>query len=113
MAAFVKGIGEQLRGREMAGRISESTMRRVDWLAVAIGNLGGPNRAAKRLGLSPQTVYTWITKGLRGVDFAKVYNLSKEGDVPLEYLARRLGPWDGPMELPKLNDEGADFDDEA
>ena len=73
-----------------------------DWLAIAIGNLGGPAAAARALGVSRQTVYGWVDDGLAKASFEKVVMLSVKADVPLEYLAKRLGPWDKPLELPKL-----------
>ena len=92
MSAFLSGINEELRGREMAGRVSETTTRGLDWLAVAIGNLGGPGPAARSLNVSRQTIYAWLSDGLAGVAFEKICLISSKGDVPLEYLARRLGP---------------------
>lgn len=99
MAAFVREVGEQLRAAVVAGRGDEGDrMKRVDWLAFAIGRLGGPTRAAEKLGVSEQTVYTWLGKGLHKVQFSKMVALSKAAHVPLEYLGERMGPWDGPME---------------
>lgn len=101
MAAFVSAMQGQVREAEMAGRAGDSAMKNWDWLAVAIGRLGGPSRAAEALNVSRQSVYTWLERGLGKVTFDKIYELHKKSDVPLEYLGRRLGPHRGPMELPK------------
>jgi len=93
MSAWVDVVSRRLRGREVAGKIPEETRKRVDWLAVAIGNLGGIESAALAVGVSKQTVYTWLDKGLARTEFSRVAALAEKGDVPLEYLSRRLGPW--------------------
>lgn len=101
MAAFVSAMTREVRGRELAGRMGEADMKGLDWLAVAIGNLGGVARAASTLHVQRQTVYNWLNQGLGNVEFSQVVEISKAGDVPLEYLARRLGPFDGELTLPK------------
>jgi len=70
-------------------------VQRIDWLAVAIGNLRGITPAAKALKVSQKTIYAWLDEGLAGLPFAKVIEISEVGDVPLSYLAKRLGPWKG------------------
>jgi len=72
-------------------------LRKVDWLAVAIGNIGSPKKAAGKLATTEGTVYEWLERGLATVPFYCVVQLSKFGDVPLEYLARRLGPDEAAM----------------
>jgi hypothetical protein len=64
-------------------------------LAVAIGNLRGITPAAKALKVSQKTIYAWLDEGLAGVPFSKVIEISEVGDVPLDYLAKRLAPWTG------------------
>lgn len=93
MSAFVSGLMLELEGREAIGKLSEAKLRRIDWLAVAVGNLGGIGPASRVLGFSRQTIYTWLEEGLGGVSFDKVTKLSQMGDVPLEYLSRRLSVW--------------------
>jgi hypothetical protein len=70
-------------------------VERVDWLAVAIGNQRSIPQAARNLGVSPKVIYGWLDKGLASVPFGMVSKLSEVGDVPLEYLKRRTGPWKG------------------
>jgi hypothetical protein len=82
--------------REAQMRTKEIVMaKRIDWLAVAIGNQRSIAQAATNLGVSAKVIYAWLEEGLGGVSFDKVVKLSEKGDVPLEYLARRLGPWTG------------------
>lgn len=88
-AALIKAVSEHLRETEAMGRADEHK-RDVDWLAFAIGRLGNPAAAARQLGVSPQTVYTWISGGLEKVAFGKMVRLSKLTHVPLELLAERL-----------------------
>jgi hypothetical protein len=104
MAGFVSAIASEVRRMEAAGRVDEARMKRIDWLAVAIGNLGGPGPATRVLGLSRQTVYTWLNEGLGKTAFEHVVALSNAADVPLEYLARRLGPWAEALEVPRQED---------
>lgn len=70
-----------------------SLVRGTDWLAVAIGNMGGIGQAARKMGVSRQTIYNWLEQGLGTIEFEKVVRLAKQADVPLDYIARRLGPW--------------------
>ena len=65
-------------------------LERLDWLAVAIHNVGGISKAAKQLGVSQMLLCSWLENGLSRVKFESVVKLSELGDVPLEFLARRL-----------------------
>jgi hypothetical protein len=65
----------------------------IDWLGVAIGRLGGPGRAATKLGISRQQVYRWLEAGLGQVSFAKIVLLSELSRIPLYVLAERLEPY--------------------
>ncbi len=77
---------------------------KMDWLALALGTLGGAAPAARACGASQKTVYAWLNHGLGKAAFDKVVKLSEKSNVPLEYLARRLGPWRGPFKLPSWSD---------
>ncbi len=65
-----------------------------DWLGYAVEKLGGPGKAAAQIGISRQTLYTWLEEGLGSAPFRKVVKISELADVPLDYLQRRLGPYD-------------------
>ena len=54
----------------------------------------------RRLGVKSAKVIYWLDHGLGDVPFATVVKISWMGDVPLEFLGRRLGPWnDAPRDL--------------
>jgi hypothetical protein len=97
MAAFVSAMQQEVRKREHVGRVDERT-REFDWLAVAIGNLGGPGPAARAMSTSRQTIHNWLDQGVGHVAFDKVALLSQKARVPLELLRR--GPWKGEFDLP-------------
>lgn len=90
MAGMITGLAIDLRKREAMGKSEVERLSSMDWLAVAIGNLGGVVPAAKALKVSRQTIHAWLTYGLADVSFDKIVRLSEGGDVPMEYLARRL-----------------------
>ena len=73
-------------------------VNRVDWLAVAVGNVGGIPQMARKLGVKSKMVIHWLDHGLGAVAFETVVKLAWMGDVPLEFLARRLGPWVDPVD---------------
>jgi hypothetical protein len=77
---------------------------RIDWLAFTIGRLGGPGPAARIFGVPSKTVLDWLEKGLGSVPFGRVCDIAKVGEVPLQCLAQRLGPWprnpDGSLKMP-------------
>jgi hypothetical protein len=64
----------------------------IDWLAAAIGILGGPIPASKEIGVSRNLVYNWLDNGIGPAAFSTVIKLSRLTNVPLEYLALRKGP---------------------
>jgi DNA-binding phage protein len=57
-----------------------------DWLGFAIHQMGGPGQAAQRLGVSRQTLYTYLEEGLGSAKFSTVLKIAKETRIPLEYL---------------------------
>jgi DNA-binding transcriptional regulator YdaS (Cro superfamily) len=65
----------------------------IDWLALAISRIGGEKGAARRFGVPQATVARWLEHGIADAPFAAVVLLSTLGDVLLEHLARRLGPY--------------------
>ncbi len=70
-------------------RTSVNMVSKIDWLAVAIGNVGGVNGAAKRFNVQPATIYQWLNRGVGHLKFDRVVEISQAGNVPLDYLARR------------------------
>lgn len=72
-----------------------------DWLGYAIHKLGGPGKAAVRLGISRQTLYTYLGEGLGSAQFRTIIKLSQLASVPYEYLAKREGPFEGPAARPE------------
>lgn len=95
MAGYIQGVRAELRGYEEMGKPPRNgaIVNGTDWLAVAIGNIGGVGKAAKVMGVSRQTIYNWLDKGVGTIEFKEMVKLARIGDVPIEYLARRLGPW--------------------
>jgi len=65
-----------------------------DWLAVAIGNMGGVAAAAEKIGVSAQTVYTWLAQGVGTLSFGRVVQIAELGRIPLEAFKQRMGPVD-------------------
>jgi hypothetical protein len=65
----------------------------IDRLALAVARLGRIEGAAENLGVSKQTIYTWLESGLGKAQFERVVRLSQASDIPIEALAKRLGPF--------------------
>jgi len=82
---FVRG----LRRMDKDAHIDPTKTQNIDWLAVAIGNLGGPADASLKLGVSATTVYNWLGNGIRRLPFERVIQIAEAGDVPIEFLKRR------------------------
>ena len=89
------GMASRLRGmREAGSRNLESIPPSgFDWLAVAIGNMGGIRGTCERLGVTRQTVYTWLSNGLGTLPFERVNQIAELGGIPLELLKQRMGPF--------------------
>jgi hypothetical protein len=64
----------------------------VDWLAFAIGNLGGFAKTAAAVGVSRDTISRWLNKGLLDARVCDVLLLAKKSTVPVELLLKRTGP---------------------
>jgi hypothetical protein len=78
-----------IKGEHRGGVIGN----RIDWLSVAIANMGGISRAAKVMAVSRQTIYDWLDDGIGTVQSSVVIKLARLSDVPLDFLAKRTGPW--------------------
>jgi hypothetical protein len=65
---------------------------KIDFLAAAIGVLGGIVPAAKQLEVSRNSIYRWLDNGIGPAAFSTVIKLARLTNVPLDYLARREGP---------------------
>ena len=94
--------------REIDARVEEQKapeqIGEWDWLAFAIGKLGGPRKAAVAIGVPYTAIYEWLENGLATAKFLHVSKLSKLADVPLQYLSRRLGPPDEQFSLKQKTD---------
>lgn len=64
----------------------------IDWLAVAIAKLGGPDEAGPKIGVSRSRIYVWLKNGIAGANHGAIRKLSRLTHVPMEYL--REGPVD-------------------
>jgi len=84
-------------GEGAAKRHRKSQTNDIDWLAFAVGKLGGPAQAGEQLGVTRQTIYTWLADGLAPVPFGMVIKISMLADVPLDYLSKRVGFGDGKL----------------
>jgi hypothetical protein len=100
---FIDGMGLMAEGEGAAKRTRASETGDIDWLAFAVGKLGGPKQAGDKLGVTRQTIYTWLADGLASVPFGMVIKISKLADVPLDYLSRRVGFGDGKLAMALLN----------
>lgn len=82
---------------------------RFDWLAAAIGILGGPEQAARELSISKQTVNAWLNRGLARATFDHVCELSSKSGIRTDFLRLRLGHGMGRSSFPKVweNSEAA------
>jgi hypothetical protein len=71
----------------------------IDWLAVAIYNMGGIKGAAKRMGVKTATICNWLKQGDRRAHGPNPSRNSERGNVPACTLLERRGPW---PTVPKL-----------
>ncbi len=72
----------------------EANVQKIDWLAAAIANMGGISVAAKRLKVSRATIYHWLDDGLGRASLGTVVAISRQGNTAIEYLIRRMGPFE-------------------
>ena len=84
----------------MAGIAKKGRTEDIDWLALAINRLGGPVAAAERLGVSKQTIYTWLESGIEKAGFGKIAKLSEQSRITVDMLKMRLGPFPGAPDVP-------------
>jgi hypothetical protein len=66
----------------------------IDFLAAAIGRMGGVNAASKKLGVKPDTIVRWLERGVGTLPFSRVVEIAKAGGLPVELFRHRLGPFD-------------------
>jgi hypothetical protein len=72
----------------------EANVQKIDWLAAAVACMGGISVAAKRLKVSRATIYHWLDEGLARATLGTVVAISRQGNIPIEYLIRRMGPFE-------------------
>ena len=71
----------------------EANAQKIDWLASAIASMDGISVAAKKLKVSRATIYHWLDEGLARASLETVVAIGREGNTPIEYLIRRIGPF--------------------
>lgn len=101
---YCQGELGEVRGLEMArggGEISEAdrvqqeaNVQKIDWLAAAMAYMGGISVAAKKLKVSRGTIYNWLDEGLARASLETVFAISRQSNTPIEYLIRRIGPFE-------------------
>ena len=64
----------------------------VDWLAVAIAQIGSIAKTAAAIGVSRDTVSRWLNKGLADARLRDVLLLADKGRVDFSLLLKRTGP---------------------
>jgi len=80
--------------RSEADRVRrEANAQKIDWLAAAIAHMDGISVASKKLKVSRATIYHWLDEGLGRASLVTVVAISRQGDTPIEYLIRRMGPF--------------------
>jgi len=60
----------------------------VNWVRIAIFQLGGPERAAARLGVKLPEVHGWLKNGVRGLPYRDVERLAFASRIPMSLLGR-------------------------
>jgi hypothetical protein len=100
---YCQGELGKVRGLEMARAAGKSSAadrlqqevnaKKIDWLAAAIAYTGGISVAAKKLKVSRGTIYHWLDEGLARASLGTVAAIGIEGNTPIEYLIRRMGPF--------------------
>jgi len=58
----------------------------VNWVRIAIFQLGGPERAAARLGVKLPEVHGWLKNGVRGLPYRDVERLAFASRIPMSLL---------------------------
>jgi hypothetical protein len=67
-------------------------VNKIDWLAVAVHEIGGVRATAKLVGRSDATVRRWLKDGLLDTRLKDIVVMADASQVLLEHLARRVGP---------------------
>jgi hypothetical protein len=101
---YCQGELGKVRGLEMARAGGESSSadrvqqeanaQKIDWLAAAMAYMGGISVAAKKLKVSRGTIYNWLDEGLARASLGTVFAISRQSNTPIEYLIRRMGPFE-------------------
>jgi len=101
---YCQGELGKVRGLEMARAGGESSSadrvqqeanaQKIDWLAAAIAYRGGISVAGKKLSVSRAAIYHWLDEGLARASLGTVFAISRQGNAPIEYLIRRMGPFE-------------------
>jgi hypothetical protein len=101
---YCQGELGKVRGLEMARAGGESSpadrvqqeanVPKIDWLAAAMAYMGGISVAAKKLKVSRATIYHWLDEGLARTSLGTVFAISQQSNTPIEYLIRRMGPFE-------------------
>lgn len=93
--AGIKNAQGLLKMRNM--RLEVPSPEKIDWLAYAIGTIGGKGgvpAAAEKLGVEKQTIYQWLDRGIGHLTFNQVDDLATRSGIPVEVLRSRRGPYD-------------------
>ena len=91
----VRGLEMARAGRERADRFEQDpNAEKIDWLAAAMAYMGGISVAAKRLKVSRATIYHWLDEGLARTNLGTIFAISRQSNTPIEYLIRRIGPFE-------------------
>jgi len=72
----------------------------TDWLAFALGMIGGKpaagenhvQAAARVLGVTRQRIYSWLEKGIGHLTFNQVIDIANRSGITVEMLKSRSGP---------------------
>ncbi|MGC2495932.1 hypothetical protein [Candidatus Binatus sp.] len=91
---------------EVDRMLQEANAQKIDWFAAAIAKLGGISVAAKRLKVSRATIYHWLDEGLARATLGTVFAISQQSNTPIEYLVRRMGPFEPVGTTPRFSANG-------
>jgi len=73
-----------------------STLRKTNWIRIAVTRMGGPIAAARQLHVTEQTFYYWFRCGCRGAQAVLVWRMSELSGISVERL------FDWPVGAPPL-----------
>ena len=74
---------------------------KVDWLAVAIHQVGGINGASKKFEVTPDTIVRWLKRGVGTLPFYRVVEIADASQLPVGLFCQRTGPFPGaPNQIP-------------